>query len=431
MAHDIYIHDLAQPVLNELQRSAMKYGETLTVSFDRQQILAEARKKTGLEDFGPLDFIIRLDLLCDEWGNDLALTGIGRLGLRNKLVLFACSRLLLQREFNRHPEILNEEIVLPIIVAGLPRSGTTHLLNMLAADSRLRSLPLWEAYEPVALPGESVVRNDSSPRHERCAQNWEMMQKMTPHLAAMHPMDPDHIHEELELMGPDFASYNFEWLAVSPHWREAYYATDQTPHYRYLKKVMQYLQWQDRQTGEHKRRWVLKCPQHLEQLSVLKSVFPDATVAVTHRDPVAVIQSIVTMLAYGHRLSRHTVDTAGLLEYWSDRVEHLLRACLRDRHIFAADQSVDVLFEQFMLQDFATVQAIYTKAGLEMSATASAEINSYIQCRPRSKYGRIIYDLKSQFGVEPAELAQRFEFYYQKFAVKAASYSLPQGRKKL
>jgi hypothetical protein len=291
-------------------------------------------------------------------------------------------------------------------------------------------LPLWEAYEPVALPGESVVRNDSSPRHERCAQSWEMMQQMTPHLAAMHPMDPDHIHEELELMGPNFASYNFEWLAVSPRWREAYYAADQTPHYRYLKKVMQYLQWQDRQAGEHKRRWVLKCPQHLEQLSVLKSVFPDATVAITHRDPVAAIQSTVTMLAYGHRLSRHTVDTAGLLEYWSDRVEHLLRACLCDRHIFSADQSVDVLFEQFMLQDFATVQAIYTKAGLEMTATASAEINSYIQGRPRSKHGRIIYDLKSQFGVEPAELARRFEFYYQKFAVKAANYSLPQGRKK-
>lgn len=422
MAQDIYIEDLAQPILSDLQKSALQYGETLTVSFDRDQILAEAKEKTRLDDFGPLEFIARLDLLCDEWGGDAALTGIGRLGLRNKLLLFACSRLLLQQQFNEHPEIFDEQIVSPIIVAGLPRSGTTHLLNMMAADSRLRSLPLWEAYEPVALPGETRVRDHSSPRHRRCAQSWQIMQQMTPHLAAMHPMDPDHIHEELELMGPDFASYNFEWLAVSPRWRDAYYAADQTPHYQYMKKVMQYLQWQDRQAGEQKNRWVLKCPQHLEQLTVLKHVFPDATVAVTHRDPVAVIQSTVTMLAYGHRLSRHAVETSSLLEYWSDRVEHLLHACVRDRNSLPSDSSVDVLFEQFMQQDFATVEAIYAKAGLEMTSAAGEEINDYIQSRPRSKHGRMVYDLKSQFGVDPNELAQRFEFYYQQFAVKAASY---------
>jgi hypothetical protein len=35
-------------------------------------------------------------------------------------------------------------------------------------------------------------------------------------LETMHPMSPDHIHEEPELMIPDFDSENFEWLAVSP-----------------------------------------------------------------------------------------------------------------------------------------------------------------------------------------------------------------------
>src|SRR5690625_7595320 len=88
------------------------------------------------------------------------------------------------------------------------------------------------------------------------------MQATMPLLAAMHPMDPDHIHEELELMGPDFASYNFEWLSPSPRWRDHYLATDQTPHYEYLRDVLKLLQWR-RGPG----RWVLKCPQHLEQLS--------------------------------------------------------------------------------------------------------------------------------------------------------------------
>ena len=132
-------------------------------------------------------------------------------------------------------------------------------------------------------------------------------------------------------MGPDVASYNYEWLCVSPRWRDHYYATDQTPHYQYMKTVLKILTWQDGDTTGHNTRWVLKCPQHLEQLPVLQAVFPDATIAVTHRDPVSVIQSAVTMLGYGQRISRKRVDLQGLIDYWSDRVVHLLQACVRDR----------------------------------------------------------------------------------------------------
>ena len=110
----------------------------------------------------------------------------------------------------------------------------------------------------------------------------EMMQQTLPNIAAMHPMNPNHIHEELELMGPDFASYNFEWLCQCPRWRDHYYASDQTPHYEYMKTVLKILTWQDGDDGSN-TRWVLKCPQHPEQLTVLHKVFPDATIAVTHR----------------------------------------------------------------------------------------------------------------------------------------------------
>ena len=111
-------------------------------------------------------------------------------------------------------------------------------------------------------------------------------------------------------MGPDFASYNFEWLSLSPRWRDHYYATDQTPHYEYMKTVLKLLQWRRRMHGDTRARWVLKCPQHIEQLPVLNRVFPDAAVIFTHRDPVAVIQSTVTMQAYSQRIGRKRVDAA-------------------------------------------------------------------------------------------------------------------------
>ena len=113
---------------------------------------------------------------------------------------------------------------------GLPRSGTTHLVNLIAADQRLRSMPLWEGQEPVPDPNEQPGEDGIDPRWHRCNSIWERMQATSPLISAMHPMEPDHIHEELEFMLPDFTSYNLEQFARA-QWRD-YSAHDQTPHYQ-------------------------------------------------------------------------------------------------------------------------------------------------------------------------------------------------------
>jgi len=419
MADTIYIDDLANPRLTEAQRAAIDYGETLRVDLGRDAILRDAMEITGLNDWGPVDFVERLDLLCDEWGNDEGLLGIGRLTLRNKLLQFASNRLLLQDMFNRHPEIDDISIEAPLIVAGLPRSGTTHLVNLIARDTRFRSLPLWESYEPVPSPGEGMLADGTDPRYRRCAEAWESMRQFTPHIAAMHPMNPDHIHEELELMGPNFGSYNMEWLAsMSPRWRDHYYNEDQTYQYDYMKRVLKLLLWQQR-GSDRPTRWVLKCPQHLEQLPVLHRVFPDATIAITHRDPVSAIQSAVTMLAYGDRMRRKQVRLDELLAYWTDRIEHLLRACVRDRGSLAGDRSIDVPFHEFIEDDVGWVEKIYDKAGLELDDAARARFEAFVRANSES-YGRVVYDLKNQFNADPRTLRERFAFYYETFSVQRA-----------
>ena len=418
MAEKIYMTDLANPVLSDIQREALAMTKDMFVDFSVDSILADARHKTQLDDFGADNFMRRLQLLCDEWGSDDGLTNIGKLSLRNKLVLFARNRLLIHDLLKRHPEIHDEKIAHPIIVCGLPRSGTTHLVNLLAADSRLRSLPLWESYEPVLSPLEKTREDGVDPRYHRCWKQWNMTQQMMPLLAAMHPMNPEHIHEELELMGPDFASYNFEWLTMSPRWRDDYYQHDQTPHYEYMKTVLKLLQWQDRQAGQVKQRWVLKCPQHLEQLPVLQKVFPDAIVVITHRDPASVIQSAITMLAYGQRINRKQVQLQSLLDYWSDRIEHLLKACVRDRQFIPESSSIDVPFDTFMADDMTMVSKIYAKADLEMSVQAKQELLQFIVDHPRGMHGQVQYNLKDCFGIEPAVLRERFRFYFETFAVR-------------
>jgi len=414
LAGDIRIDDLGQPRLNEAQRAALAWGETQKVSLTVDAVLDAARQRTGLSDFGPADFRERLGLLCSEWDGDRPLTALHRGVLFGYLSRYASNRLLIQDTLERHPEILAERIDRPVIVTGLPRSGTTHLVNMLAADARFHSLPLWESYEPVPLPGEPALPDGSDPRYARCAAAWDGMRQVTPLLASMHPMEPDHIHEELELMGPDFASYNFEWLSMSPRWRDHYYASDQTPHYEYLRRALQLLQWQRRQPG---RRWVLKCPQHLEQLPVLLKVFPDATVVFTHRDPVAVIQSTITMQAYTQRIQRPKVELGRLRDYWIERSEHLLRACVRDRALVPLAHSVDCPFHLFMREPWSILTEVYAKAQLPVSAAARASLDHYLAAHPRGRAGQVLYDLKGDFGVEPTQLRERFRFYTDRFTV--------------
>jgi hypothetical protein len=169
------------------------------------------------------------------------------------------------------------------------------------------------------------------------------------------------------------------------------------------------------------RRWVLKSPQHLEQLLPLRDTFPDATIAITHRDPVSVIRSAITMLGYGDRMRRTELDLPGLASYWVDRVERLLRACVRDREALSADRSVDVLFHEFMADDVGTVERIYEKAGLEMTKRARGELDRFMAENPRGKHGQIVYDLEGDFGLAPAEVRERFAFYFERFPVKVES----------
>lgn len=419
MSEDIRIDDLAQPQLNEAQRAALAWGETQPVALQLEAVLGAARTRTGFNDFGPGDFRERLGLLCEEWNADQALTAMHRAVLFGYLARYASNRLLIHEALTRQPQILNEKIDRPVIVTGLPRSGTTHLVNLLAADARFHSLPLWESYEPVPLPAEATLPDGTDPRYARCAAAWAGMRLVTPLLAAMHPMEPDHIHEELELMGPDFASYNFEWLTMSPRWRDHYLTTDQTPHYKYLKRVLQLLQWQRRQPG---KRWVLKCPQHLEQLPVLIKVFPDATVVFTHRDPVAVVQSTITMQAYTQRMQRPKVEMMWLRDYWVARIEHLLRACVRDRELARPSRSVDCAFEVFMRDPWKILEEVYRKAQLPLRAQARASLEQYLAAHPRGKAGQVVYALKRDFSLEPAQLRERFRFYFDRFEVRAENH---------
>ncbi|CAB4791940.1 MAG: sulfotransferase [Actinobacteria bacterium] len=413
MANEIRIDDLRTPVLNDMQRMGLDYGETVHTELTVDAVCAAAVAQTGLSDFGPEDFRERLGVQLDEMNADPERTGLGRMMMFGDCVRYASNRLRIRDLLKQHPEILDIKIEKPVIVIGLPRSGTTNLVNLLAADSRFRSMPLWESYEPVPDPREETPADGVDPRWTRCQGQWEAMQAGAPFIAAMHPMNPDHVHEELELMTPDFTSYNLEWVARTPKWRDYFLAHDQTPHYAYMKTVLQIMQWY-----RPRERWVLKSPQHLEQIGPLMATFPDATVVVTHRDPVAVVQSTITMLTYGARTSYKTSNPEWYRDYWIDRIGRLLDSSLRDRDLLPPDRTVNVFFHEYMADELGTLQRIYDMAGIEFTETAKAEVAAHQAAHPRGKEGRVVYDLRGDFGVTPEEVRSRFTNYMSTFPVQ-------------
>ncbi|OBB19369.1 hypothetical protein A5762_18285 [Mycolicibacterium elephantis] len=408
------IDDLTAPVLDPIQRQVLDSMAAISVELDPATLIDEAIERTGMDDFGPGDFRPRLEAYVAAVDADSGNTNLNRLIIRNRVVRLLSQRLLLADLLRRYPEIHEIEIERPFIVVGLPRSGTTHLVNLIAADACRRALPYWESQEPFPYRGEGPDVDGVDPRFRRSVNEHESAKMMTPLVQAMHDRFPQAIEEEVELLDLDFASYVLEWHARVPQWRDFYLGLDQREHYDYLRTVLQALTFL-----RGPRQWVLKSPQHCEQLGPLMNTFPDATVAFTHRDPVAVIQSAVTMLAYGDRMRRTEIDPEGLLEYWIDRIERLLRACVRDRELVGADRSVDIPFYQLNGNEISILETLYERNGTELTPEARAAFRSYLDANPRGKHGQVRYDLARDFGRTPEEIRARFAFYFDRFDVRA------------
>jgi len=409
----IRIADLADPRFPDHEEAKIAAIRALApiLRLEPEPICAQAVKETGLNDFGDDGFRARLALLTRAFREEGDLSPMGMVMVYQTMVTWLKNRLLMQDLLKRHPEIADIEVGPPIVVVGMPRSGTTHLHNLMSIDSTIRTLPYWEALEP--FPSESKRAADGAPdsRRERCAQGVADMHAMLPYFKNMHEVAVDHVEEEFMLMLMDFATNVIETMSLMPSYRDWYKTTDQTPHYLFLKRAMAALQW------IRGGRWLLKCQQHLEQMRPVLNVFPDSTFIFTHRDPVAVVASAVTMIAYRARLFDRKVDPVKIGVYWVDRIDDLLRSVVRDHVLAPTGRSLHVHFREFMADEVAMVKRIYECANQPFAEHVQGAMRSYLKTHPRGRFGRLIYDL-DDFKLDPLMLRERFRFYTDHFDVE-------------
>ena len=410
---DVVLDDLADPRFPaEVEPALAMLAEAgADLVLDPDAMVAAAVAATGLSDFGEPGFRDRLELLAGALTTEAGLSPAGVAGQYGSIVGLLRNRLLIEDTIRRHPEIADVRIERPIIICGLPRTGTTHLHNLMSADPALRSLPYWESLEPVLPDAERPEPGQPDPRRTRTEQTVWFINAAMPDFKRMHEMTVDHVHEEIQLLAIDFSTMLFETVAPMPTWRDHYLARDQRPSYAYLKRILQVLQWSRGGT-----RWVLKSPQHLEQFPALVATFPDATFVVTHRDPVSVTASMITMLCYGSRMSRSHVDTQGIGRYWAQRLETMLGRCVRDRDALPAGQSIDVRFDEFMADDIAMVERIYALADQPFTADARGAMDRFMAHHPRGRHGGVRYDLAG-FGLDAAERRAALAPYVERFGL--------------
>lgn len=406
---DVNIDDLVVPRFSPDVEEIRCLMEVMAADcpLDSDALHTKARAETGLGDFGTDDYRERLEVVLGAAREIDGLHGPGIVNFHMQMLQSLKNRLLLTDLLKRHPEIGDIELVPPVVIAGLPRTGTTHLHNLLAAGPTFRVLRYWESLEPFPLAAEIGVTPD--PRLARTDMAIDFMGAAMPHFALMHEMTTEHVHEEIQLLANDFSSMLMETIGHVPAWRDHYLAHDQTPHYEYLHtqlKAMQFLRGG--------RRWLLKSPQHLEQLPVLEKVFPDLTVVVTHRDPVPVTLSMLMMLCYSARMHRSPVDVGEITTYWVDRLDVMLQALVREREVVPADRSIDVRFDDFMADDLAVAEQIYELAGEPLTVEARDAMAAYLAGHQRGRLGRVATSAE-MFGLDERDLRRRFAPYVERF----------------
>jgi len=409
MTAAIRLEDLAKPRFGPEAQQMLDMMAAMAPQcpLDADALHARASADTGLHDFGAGDYRERLDVYLAALREIDGLHAAGVVNFYGQLLQLLKNRLLFTDLLRRHPEIDDIELQPPVVIAGLPRTGTTHLHNLLAAPPTFRTMPYWESVEPFPLPAEAGVEPD--PRRARMDVAVAVINTVMPHFPLMHEMTTEHVHEEIQLLANDFSTMFFETLADVPRWRDYYHAHDQTPHYEYLArqlKAMQFLRGG--------RRWLLKSPQHLEQVPVLDRVFPGRIVVFTHRDPVPVALSMIAMITYSARMHRTPVPMHQIAASWIDRLEQMLTALVRDRDTIGPQRSVDIRFDDFMANELGVAEHVYALAGEPFTEEARTAIAGYLAGHQRGRLGNVETSWE-MFGLTEEGLRARFAPYVERF----------------
>lgn len=383
-------------------------------SLQPQALIDTAIDNTGLHDFGEGPHLDALSVLCDALEQEAHLSFIGRHITRAQLIKSLEVQLQLQDWFTRHPEIANEKIEQPVIIIGMPRTGTTILHELMTLDAANRNPLFWEVAHPFPPPEKASYHND--PRIRRQQRELDFSHYLMPGVQGMHRMGAQLPQECVAITAHVFTSMLYTTIYHIPgyaHWLQ--HVTDHAAAFRFHRRFHQYLQWLCK--GE---RWVVKSPAHLWTLPALLQEYPDARLVQTHRDPLRILSSLTSLSATLRQAYSTRIDTRVFAREWSDTCASALNASMAARKsgIIRPERVVDLQFRDFMQAPAACVKSIYDRFAIPFPATMADAIASYIAANPSDKHGGHKHSF-ADTGLDLSNEREKVRAYQDYFGVES------------
>ncbi len=376
---------------------------------EREAMLSAACARTGLSDFGDTWFLEPMDQYLAAANAEARLTPEGVAGQTEVVVKGLASRLRMIDDIRRHPEILDERVEVAGIILGLPRTGSTIFHRLLASTPGMTAIRWYEAQNYAPFPGEQ--RGNPSERRAYARAMIDGWMQLSPELASIHPLDPDSPDEEIIVLGQMFVSTMIEGMSFVPSfcdWLDGY---DQSRGHEDLKVILKYLQWQD--PARKGAKWILKSPSHLPYTEIAARAFPEAVLVMTHRDPLDVVPSYVSMEAALYKLSA-TIPDEEVGRFWFRRLVQWMRRFEAARARIGEHRFIDIDYRAVGREPLVQAGRVLEAMGIAGDDQRDALLSEFLEGNKREQRPLHDYSLE-RFGLNEAEIRHEFAGYCARY----------------
>ena len=375
---------------------------------DSKQIINAAKNQTNLEYFGNPLFLEGFECLVQSINEEADLNDIGMEAQQHRLIGILVNLLRIENACIQHPEILTEEIKSPVVIVGLPRTGSTMTHRLLASDPRHTAMLWWEGRYPAMLDNED--RGHPNERMEMGKAEVEAVMQASPEALTIHPWDYKGADEEILLLEHTFFSTVPESFMRLPTYSKWVESQDHIHAYAQLKIMLQYLQWQN--PGRDKKRWVLKSPHHLGFIDKLLKIFPDSKVIQTHRDPLKTVPSFCSMCSNLFEPLTNSYDKNEIGHHWANKLAKVLNHCMEVNNL-NQENFLNLEFKKMIKDPILEMEEVYKFIDEDFTDQAENAMNAWKE-ENQHEMGAHQYSLE-EFGLESSFIDSYFSEYINQY----------------
>lgn len=373
-----------------------------------EQLIERAQAATGLERFDSGSFREGLDIfVADVNAGQPPDAAIERIS--GAVIQTLGNRLKTTHYLEQRPELLQRPIERPVFVFGMPRTGTTLLSNLLAADPAHRSPLTWEIDDPVPPPSSDTLYTDT-----RALQRLEYERQMLaarPEMGKYYRNSAIYPNECVFIMAHDFKTLMWESRGKLTNYRDWLFETDMSSAYQYHKRFLQLLQ------ADAPGTWNLKMPSHALWIPTLLETYPDARLIWTHRDPLAALGSYCSIISLSHQAHTAEPDLEWVGQNCVWQAQQHMQRIMQTRDVLGEDRIVDVYYSDLVNGPIDSMRTLYKSLGDDFTSAAESSMRAWLDDNPQNMFGKHEYKL-AQFGLSAKTAQPAFESYLDRYAVE-------------